>query len=343
MHVLMLGGTGYISGAVLNRLLEAGIELTVFHRGRKRQELPAGVRQVIGNRRQLPEYAPVLRQLQADVVVDTIPLWEEDARHVVDVLTGYAGRMVALSSQDVYRAYALMAELETGELEPLPVTEASALRSKLYPYRGDVSSDPENPDLYYYYDKVLCERVYMSEPQLPGTMLRLPMVYGPHDRQRRLHHYLRRMDDQRRYIILEEGFAAWRWTKGFVEDIAHGVYLAVVNPEAANKVYNLGEERTPSFADWVRIIGSLAGWDGEILTVPKDRLPETLQSGINATQDLLVDTALARKELGYQERVPLELGLERTIAWERAYPVAGEQVDYAEEDAVLQLLGRKPV
>lgn len=339
----MLGGTGYVSGAVLNRLLEAGDEVTVFHRGRKQQQLPAGVRQMIGNRRQLPEYAAALRQLQADVVVDTIPLWEEDARQVVDVLTGYAGRTVALSSQDVYRAYALMAGLETGQLEPLPVTEASALRSKLYPYRGDVSSDPDNPDLYYYYDKVLCEWVYMSEPQLPGTILRLPMVYGPHDRQRRLHHYLRRIDDRRRYIILEEGFAAWRWTKGYVEDIAHGVYLAVVNPQAANKVYNLGEEITPSFADWVRTIGSLAGWEGEILTVPKDRLPESLQSGINTVQDLLVDTTLARNDLGYRERVPLAEGLARTIAWERAHPIAGEEVDYTAEDTVLRSLGLKPL
>ncbi|HCJ33637.1 MAG TPA: NAD-dependent dehydratase, partial [Ktedonobacter sp.] len=53
----------------------------------------------------------------------------------------------------------------------------------------------------------------MSDPMLPGTILRLPMMYGPRDKQHRLFEYLKRMDDQRLAIILGEAYARWRWPR----------------------------------------------------------------------------------------------------------------------------------
>ena len=43
----------------------------------------------------------------------------------------------------------------------------------------------------------------LSDPELPGTVLRLPAVYGPEDRQHRTFEYLKRMDDGRRAILVE--------------------------------------------------------------------------------------------------------------------------------------------
>jgi hypothetical protein len=50
----------------------------------------------------------------------------------------------------------------------------------------------------------------MSEPDLPATILRLPMGYGPGDYQHRLPSYLKRMDDKRPAIILPRSVAGWR-------------------------------------------------------------------------------------------------------------------------------------
>ena len=47
------------------------------------------------------------------------------------------------------------------------------------------------------YDKILVERAVMGHAQLPATILRLPMVYGPGARdgnKRRFWGYLKRMD-----------------------------------------------------------------------------------------------------------------------------------------------------
>jgi hypothetical protein len=55
-------------------------------------------------------------------------------------------------------------------------------------------------------------------------------------------------------------------------------------------------------------------------------------------QDLILDTACIRQELGYQERVSLDEALKRTIAWQRANPPSFVDPDlfhYTVEDAVL--------
>jgi nucleoside-diphosphate-sugar epimerase len=48
----------------------------------------------------------------------------------------------------------------------------------------------------------------MGTAGLPGTVLRLPTVYGPGDYQHRLFEYLKRMDDGRPAILLGEGVAS---------------------------------------------------------------------------------------------------------------------------------------
>jgi nucleoside-diphosphate-sugar epimerase len=164
------------------------------------------------------------------------------------------------------------------------------------------------------------------------------MVYGPRDRQHRLFEYLKRMDDGRPAILLDEGMANWRWTKGYVENLATAVVLAVTDERAAGRVYNAGEQDTLTWAEWVRAIGRVAGWDGEVMVVPKQDLPEQLVSEQNTEQHLVVDTTRIRKELGYREHVSREDALRRTVAWQRAHPpekIDPGRFDYAAEDTVL--------
>lgn len=70
------------------------------------------------------------------------------------------------------------------------------------------------------YDKILVERAVMGDADPVGTILRLPMVYGPGDPQHRLFQYLKRMDDRRPAILMDEGAAGWRWSRGYVENVA---------------------------------------------------------------------------------------------------------------------------
>jgi len=173
---------------------------------------------------------------------------------------------------------------------------------------------------------------------LAGTICRLPMVYGPGDNLRRFHPVLKRIDDGRRAIIHEEGLAAWKTPRGYVENVAAALGLAAVDDQAAGRIYNVAE--TPAFSEleWARKIAAATGWAGDFVVLPWDRTPEHLRQPGNSAQHWEADSTRIRDELGYCEPVPIEEGIRRTIEWERANP-PGEfnphRFDYAAEDAAL--------
>jgi nucleoside-diphosphate-sugar epimerase len=262
-------------------------------------------------------------------VLDMIPMNEVDARGLVAAFRGIARRTVAISSQDVYRAYDRVTRRDPGPPDRIPLSEDAPLREKLYPYEREEVED---------YEKILVEGVVMGDPDLPGTVLRLPAVYGPGDYQHRLFEYLKRMDEGRPAILIGEGVASWRWTHGYVEDVALAIALAVTEEHAAGRVYNVGEADPPPWAGWVREIGRAAGWDGEVVAVPENVLPEHLDWGLDTAQYWVADTARIRRELGYREAVPRGEALRKTVEWERANPPVKVDLalfDYAAEDATL--------
>jgi nucleoside-diphosphate-sugar epimerase len=339
VRILVIGGTNFMGPLVVRSLSEQGHQVTIFHRGQTRADLPQGVQVILGERRPIASSAAELRKLAPEVVLDMIPFIEQDALEVMGIFSGVARRVVAISSQDVYRAFGRVNGKETGAAESMPITEESPLREDLYPYRGEAPRDQDDPRKWMDdYDKILVERVVMGDANLPGTILRLPMVYGPRDYQHRLFSYLKRMDDHRPAILLDEAEAKWRWTRGYVENVAVAIALAVTDERAAGRIYNVGEQYTLTMSEWVDRIGRVAGWNGRVVFVPAGRLSEPLRWGINAEQDMVVDTSRIRRELGYAERVDLEEALRRTIAWERANPpkeIDPKEFDYAAEDAFL--------
>ena len=113
--------------------------------------------------------------------------------------------LVVLSSMDVYRAYELALSGRAGI--PVPLGEDSPLREGRYPHRGfDPGLEGYDLDIDRY-DKLDVEPLYL---QRGAIVLRLGMVYGEGDVQRREEFILRRVRAGRRRIPIGEG--AWRWT-----------------------------------------------------------------------------------------------------------------------------------
>jgi nucleoside-diphosphate-sugar epimerase len=336
MRITVIGGTGFIGSHVVARLAEQH-EVTVVHRGKHAGALPSSVHHIIGDRDNLAGLAIEFRRQPPEVVLDMIAGDERQARAVVDAFRGIAGRLVTTSSIDVYRAYEIALGLAAGPPEPVPLTEESPLRTTLHPYRnrpvGSIPFDWVTPD----YDKILVERVVRREPSLPATILRLPMVYGPGDPLHRFHGFLKRMDDGRPAILIDETWATWQGPMGYVEDVAAAIALAVTNEAAAGRTYNIAEPDALSWADWARAVGQAAGWRGRIVTLPRDRTPKHLIPLFRAEQHWTADSSRIRRELGYRETVPRVEALARTVAWERANPPDFDAAtfDYEAEDRTL--------
>ena len=336
MRILIIGGTRFIGPRVAEQLLTGGHEVTLFHRGQTEADLPGPVNHMYGDRRDLPSFTSQFKSLAPDVVLDMICYNEREAFDVIQTFRGVARRVVVASSMDVYRAYGGLLGLDAGPPDPMPFNEDSPLRVSSFPYRAHAKG-PD--DMAFDYDKIPVEEVVMGDADLPGTVLRLPAVYGPSDH--RAFDHLQRMEDGRAVILLEEGHARWRWTRGYVDNVAAAMAFAVVDDRAAGRIYNVGEPDALTEAEWVYSIGRAAGWEGEVAVLPKEAIPEHLAAPYNFDHHLQGDTSRIRKELGYAEHVPRDQAMKETIEWERVHPpdqADASRFDYAAEDAALKKL-----
>ncbi len=343
MRILLIGGNGFIGRFVVAVLKRQASAVAVFHRGST--SAPDGVEEILGNRNQLSASAQELRRFGPDVVIDLIISSGPQAEELMNIFRGATRRVIMLSSIDVYRAVGVLHGTESGPLQEVPLTEESELRCNLHPYpRASVEQLRKIfPWLTDDYDKIPAERVVMNDRELPGTVLRLPMVYGPGDPLHRFHPIVKRVDDGRRHIILAETLAAWRSPRGYVENVAAAIVLAATDEHAARRIYNVCEKPAFSELEWARKIATEMRWDGEFVVLPVEHTPRHLATPGNAAQHWTASSARIRQELGYQEPVAIEEAIRRTIPWERENPPAigsQAQFDYAAEDAAVAAYNR---
>ncbi len=191
MKVLVIGGTGFIGPFVIRVLIEQGHDVTVFHRGEAKPALPQSAQRILGNRNELAAHRRGFERLAPDVVIDFILSDDRQAKALMETCRGLTGRVVAISSQDVYRSYGVLLRREPGPPQPTPLTEESEVRTQLHPYNVEHlrMAQAAFPWITEDYDKIPVERTVLGDSALPGTVLRLLMVYGPGDP---VHRFLRR-------------------------------------------------------------------------------------------------------------------------------------------------------
>jgi nucleoside-diphosphate-sugar epimerase len=288
MKIVVIRG-GFIRAHLAQRLWDVGHDVTVLQRGHD-QGLPC------------------------DVAIHMYAMTQQDGIDFVQRFGDVAARLIIISSGDVYRAYGRLLRTERngyepGEYEPMPLTEDSPLRTVLHPY-------PSHPD----YDKIPVEREVMRTGR--GCVLRLPAVYGPGDRGHRIGAWLKRMQPGNSEFLMGDTYAAWRWTHGYVENAAEAIALAALDERSTGRVYNVGEAAAPTMRQRVQQLADVFGWNGRIITVPDDELPDDLRMPYDLRQHMVMDTGRIRRELGYHEPITEGEAIQRTIRWEEETPRA---------------------
>jgi nucleoside-diphosphate-sugar epimerase len=235
--------------------------------------------------------------LACDAAIHMYVMNGPEAEAFVDAFGQRADRLLVISSGDVYRAYGVLHRKEHAAVDPDPLTEEAPLRSVLHLYA-------EFPE----YDKIPVEREVM---QAGGSncVLRLPAVYGPNDSHHRAGAWLKQMNSDQPFT-LGESFANWRWTHGYIEDVAEAIALAAMDARSAGRIYNVGEAVTPTMFERIEGLGRAFGWRGKIAVTSDEASP------LDYRQPMVMDSSRIRNELGFGELATAEDALQRTIAWE---------------------------
>ncbi len=309
MRILVLGGTGLTGPCTVRELVAAGHEVILYNRGQSAGPVPEGVARLFGIRSDLRSRSRELRALRADVVLHMTAVRSDETRAFMELFDGFAGRVVGVSSIDVYAAFGRIKGTERGPPQAIPIPEEGELRRTIEP-QGEA------------YEKLGVEREFSSRPGFPAAILRFPAVHGPRDGLRRLYPYRRRMDDGQECILIEETAAAFRISRAFAGNAAAAVVLAVTDARAVGRIYNVAEPEASTEREWIETVGQLAGWKGEIVAMPAEAMPDHLAVNDDLSHHLAVDSFRIRSELGYREPVSRDDGIVAAIDWERANPPA---------------------
>jgi len=334
MHALVVGGTGPTGLFLVNGLLQRGYEVSLFHRGTHELDgMPDEVEHIHGDPHFLSSIEACLKGRTFELVIATYGR----IRFLARVLKKRTGRFIAISGAPVYRGY-LEPTHNTPFGLPVPVGEDEA-----------VVDDPELHRFSYLIAKT--EKEVLSaglQGHFQATCLRYPQLYGPHQVNPLEWGVMRRIIDHRPHIILPDGGLTLE-TRGYVENMAHGVLLAVDNPEiCSGKVYNLGDDRQLTLRQWVESITHIMGYEWEIVSMPevlaRPGLPLLPFQGPSSHR--LMDIRRIQRELGYRDRVCVTEALRRTVSWYLENPPeCGGEVenrlidpfDYEREDKMVKL------
>ena len=162
MRLLVIGGTLFLGRALVERALERGHEVTLFHRGRTNPDLFPGVRRILGDR---AADLHLLDEGEWDAVVDTCGQVPRQVRAAAARLASRAGHYTFISSISVYPDFGARGQAH-GSPTHEPADE-SIEKMESYEQYGPM--------------KVACENAAREEMDGRCCVIRPGLIVGPHD------------------------------------------------------------------------------------------------------------------------------------------------------------------
>jgi 2'-hydroxyisoflavone reductase len=165
MRILMIGGTAFVGRHITQAALDAGHQVTLFHRGQTGRELFGQATHLSGDRN------TDLSALAAgtwDATVDVCAYFPRQVRSLAAALVGRGGRHVYISSVSAYSPSVPWGYDESAPLAEVSEPDAEQVTNENY---GGL--------------KVACERLATNLHGPGTTIIRPTYVIGPHDRSYR--------------------------------------------------------------------------------------------------------------------------------------------------------------
>ena len=310
MTILVIGGTGFIGAPLVRALMARGEDVVAISRG------GGGPGGVGCDRGDVSRLVALARTRGVDTVIDLLAYTRADTFPLFEAFGGRVERYALASSLDVYRNYEGLHRKADPDPILQPLDEGAPLRTTRHPYRADPRRAAGAADAWLDdYDKIPLEDA-LRRADLRHTILRLPMTYGPGDRQQRFRWVISPMLAGRPRLAIDPAWAAWRTTYGFVDDVADALAHAATHPGASDRTFNLGDPEPPDHREWVRRFARTLDWPGAVETRPAPQ--DSPLAALDLRYPLVADTRAFRAACAWREPTVLEERLERTIAEQRS-------------------------
>jgi nucleoside-diphosphate-sugar epimerase len=317
MKILILGGTGYLSSALVEASLQAGYEVTVVTRG-QRGPATSNVRMVRADRNDEASLRRAIGGEEFDAVIDSICFNPEQARLSVDLFGDRVARLVMISTDFVYSAQG----------RPLPTPETME----------------RNSPSGYGRQKAAAEDVLLENTsRLPVTILRPPHIVGGggllgtgslQGRDPALVTRLRRCE---RLILLDGG--ALLIQPADRRDIAEAALAAIMSPQATGQVYNVAGPRVVTSREYYEIIAEKLGEELSVVSLPSEVFSAVYPDRAVFAVHRAYDTSRLQNDTGWRAQVPLEESLGEMLGAALSKPMAPVPGNPA-ETALLEVLRR---
>ena len=326
-RALVVGGTGPTGPYIVNGLLERGYRVAILHRGiHETAEIPPQVEHIHCDPYDRADVEAALVGRTFDLAVVAYGR----LRMLAEVLVSKVDRFLSIGGAPAYLGY----------MHPQAVSPMG-LR---VPVREDATLVARETESRKGFAIVRTEEV-VFELHPHATHFRYPYVYGPRQLLPREWCVVRRILDERPFIIVPDG-GLTLCTFGFVANLAHAILLAVDQPgPSAGQIYNTGDEQVLSLRQVVETIGEVLSWNGEVVSMPWElALPARPMIMQPLTTHRVLDVGKLRADLGYRDLVEPAAALAETARWLVANPpepdgqeamVLQDPFDYAAEDRLL--------
>lgn len=311
MKILMIGGTGTISSAITRQLAVGGHELWLLNRGTRKNEVPAGVRQVIVD---IDDTDEVMRQIgdaQFDAVCEFIGFLPSQVERDIRLFSGRTRQYVYISSASAYNKPAASHV----------ITEGTALA---------------NPYWEYSRNKIACEELLMKEYRekgFPVTIVRPSHTYCERAVPVSVHglkgswQVLKRMIEGKQVLVHGDGSSLWTLT--WNEDFARGFIGLLGNPKAIGEAFQIMSDEQLTWNQIYQCVANALGVTFRPYHVSSDFLATSSPKEWDFTGNLLGDKAvtvcfdckkLKRAVPGFQATTRFDEGVRRCVAYILAHP-----------------------
>jgi UDP-glucose 4-epimerase len=313
-RVLVIGGFGFIGINLTERLRALGARVTVATRSVDRHRAVAADAEARGT-----------RVVECDLRDITAMRAAVAGQDLVVNLAGQSGAV--RSMEDPFTDLDVNCRGNLVLLEALREENPSArlvfVSSRLTYGRvgaGLVTEDHlPSPTCMHAVHKLAVEqylKVYGQVYGLACTIARLTNPYGPgQPSERTAYGVVNRMIHQalagERILVYGDG--CQRRDYIYIDDAVAALLKLAESPDSAGRTYNVGSGVGTPLVDMARAITAMAG-RGRLEMVAWPPLAEQIETG-----DFVADIGRIRREVGWEPRVPLADGLERTVAFYRAH------------------------